>query len=54
MTVIQEKIFTGDVTTIEPYVSVAINILTIVGAAVNTLIAKKKVSYVKLMKTRLK
>lgn len=45
---IEEKSFTGDVTTIELYVSVAINILTIVGAAVNALIAKKKVSSVKI------
>lgn len=46
ITAIEEKSFTGDVTTIELYVSVAINILTIVGAAVNALIAKKKVSSV--------
>lgn len=45
---IEEKSFTGDVTTIELYVSVAINILTIVGAAVKALIAKKKVSSVKI------
>ncbi len=48
ITAIEEKSFTGDVTTIELYVSVAINILTIVGAAVNALIAKKKVSSVKI------
>ena len=48
ITAIEEKSFTGDVTTIELYVSVAINILTIVGAAVNTMIAKKKVSSVKI------
>lgn len=48
ITAIEEKSFTGDVTTIELYVSVAINILTIIGAAVNALIAKKKVSSVKI------
>lgn len=48
ITAIEEKSFTGNVTTIELYVSVAINILTIVGAAVNALIAKKKVSSVKI------
>lgn len=48
ITAIEEKSFTGDMTTIELYVSVAINILTIVGAAVNALIAKKKVSSVKI------
>ena len=48
ITAIEEKSFTGDVTTIELYVSVTINILTIVGAAVNGLIAKKKVSSVKI------
>lgn len=48
ITAIEEKSFIGDVTTIELYVSVAINILTIVGAAVNALIAKKKVSSVKI------
>lgn len=48
ITAIEEKSFTGDVTTIELYVSVAINVLTIVGAAVNALIAKKKVSSVKI------
>ena len=48
ITAIEEKSFTGDVTTIELYVSVAINILTIVGAVVNALIAKKKVSSVKI------
>ena len=47
ITAIEEKSFTGDATTIELYVSVAINILTILGAAVNALIAKKKVSSVK-------
>ena len=48
ITAIEEKSFTGEVTTIELYVSVAINVLTIVGAAVNALIAKKKVSSVKI------
>ena len=48
ITAIEEKSFTGDVTTIELYVSIAINVLTIVGAAVNALIAKKKVSSVKI------
>ena len=48
ITAIEEKSFTGDVTTIELYVSVVINVLTIVGAAVNALIAKKKVSSVKI------
>ena len=47
ITAIEEKSFTGDVTTIELYVSVAINVLTIVGAAINALIAKKKGSSVK-------
>ena len=47
ITAIEEKSFTGDATTIELYVSVAINILTILGAAVNALTAKKKVSSVK-------
>ena len=48
ITAIEEMSFTGDVTTIQLYVSVVINILTIVGAAVKALIAKKKVSSVKI------
>lgn len=48
ITVIQEKNFTGDVTTIELYVSIAINVLTVIGTAVSALIAKKKVSSVKI------
>ena len=48
ITAIEEKSFTGDVTRIELHVSGAINILTIVGAALNALIAKKKVSSVKI------
>lgn len=48
ITIIQEKNFTGDVTTIELYVSVAVNVLTVVGTAVSALIAKKKVSSVKI------
>lgn len=45
---IHEKNFTGDVTTIELYVSVAVNVLALVSSTVTSLIAKKKTSSVKI------
>lgn len=46
--VIQEKNFSGDITTLELYISLGVNILTIIVSVINTLIQKKKVSSIKI------
>lgn len=45
---VQEKNFSGDITTLELYVSLGVNVLTIIVSVINTLIQKKKVSSIKI------
>ena len=46
--IVQEKNFSGDITTIELYISLAINILTLVAPVLKTLIKQRKVSSMKI------
>lgn len=41
---IQEKKFSGDITVIELYISMAVNIITIASVTIKTLIEQKKIS----------
>ncbi len=45
---VQEKNFSGDITTLELYISLGVNVLTIIVSVINTLIQKKKVSSIKI------
>ncbi len=45
---VQEKNFSGDITTLELYISLGVNVLTIIVSVINTLIEKKKVSSIKI------
>lgn len=45
---IQERNFSGDITTLELYISLGVNVLTIIVSVINTLIQKKKVSSIKV------
>lgn len=45
---VQEKNFSGDITTLELYISLGANILTIIISVINTLIQKKKISSIKI------
>lgn len=45
---VQEKNFSGDITTLELYVSLGVNVLTIIVSVINTLIQKKKVSSINI------
>lgn len=45
---IQEKNFSGDITTLELYISLGVNVLTIIVSVINTLIQKKKISSIKI------
>lgn len=46
--VIQERGFNGDITTIELYISMAVNVITIIVSMIGTLIQHKKVSSLKI------
>lgn len=46
--VIQERGFNGDITTIELYISMAVNVITIITSMIGTLIQHKKVSSLKI------
>lgn len=45
---IKEKNFSGDITTLELYITLGINILTTIVSIINTLIQRKKVSSLKI------
>ena len=46
--IIQEKNFSGDITTVELYISLAVNVVTLVVPILKALIKQKKVSSIKI------